>query len=212
MLDVSSPTLGGADLRWIVPARLSMPCELGAPDGGFLDRPVHPFDLTNTNGSATPFHNTGQDEAHRDIGPGDAYHSDTSWRLVPTWGAVLRAVHLPDVGGDTIWVDANLAYEGLSDELKQRLDGLHVTHDFREALTSAGHDPDPGRAALRRSLTRNAVRHCRRATAGRPGLCPFWKEGCPSRIRSARSRARSRSRHQGRTVRNCRRRPSRPRR
>jgi len=39
----------------------------------------------------------------------DPYHSDTSWRLVPTWGAVLRAVTLPEVGGDTIWVDAGLA-------------------------------------------------------------------------------------------------------
>ena len=77
---------------------------------------------------------------HRDVPRGDEYHSDTSWRLVPTWGAVLRAVTLPDVGGDTIWVDANLAYEGLSDDLKQRLEGLHVTHDFREALTGAGHE------------------------------------------------------------------------
>lgn len=77
---------------------------------------------------------------HRDVQPGDAYHSDTSWRLVPTWGAVLRAVTLPEVGGDTIWVDGNLAYEGLSAELKQRLEGLHVTHDFREALVGAGHD------------------------------------------------------------------------
>lgn len=77
---------------------------------------------------------------HRDVLPGDAYHSDTSWRLVPTWGAVLRAVTLPDVGGDTIWVDANLAYEGLSVDLKERIEDLHVTHDFREALASAGHD------------------------------------------------------------------------
>ncbi len=68
------------------------------------------------------------------------YHTDTSWRLVPTWGAVLRAVNLPEVGGDTIWVDAGAAYEGLSDALKTRLEGLHVTHDFREALTRAGFD------------------------------------------------------------------------
>jgi alpha-ketoglutarate-dependent sulfate ester dioxygenase len=70
----------------------------------------------------------------------DAYHSDTSWRLVPTWGAVLRAVTLPDVGGDTIWVDANLAYESLDDDTKARLEGLHVAHDFRSALVGAGHD------------------------------------------------------------------------
>src|SRR3984957_3099994 len=70
----------------------------------------------------------------------DPYHSDTSWRLVPTWGAVLRAVNLPDVGGDTIWVDAGLAYERLADDVKERLEGLHGTHDFREALVGAGHD------------------------------------------------------------------------
>jgi alpha-ketoglutarate-dependent sulfate ester dioxygenase len=70
----------------------------------------------------------------------DPYHTDTSWRLVPAWGAVLRAVTLPEVGGDTIWVDAGLAYEGLPDDVKDVLDGLHVTHDYRAALLSSGHD------------------------------------------------------------------------
>jgi alpha-ketoglutarate-dependent sulfate ester dioxygenase len=68
------------------------------------------------------------------------YHTDTSWRLVPTWGAVLRAKNLPPVGGDTVWVDAAAAYEGLSDEVKKRLEGLHVTHDFRSALNRVGLD------------------------------------------------------------------------
>jgi alpha-ketoglutarate-dependent sulfate ester dioxygenase len=70
----------------------------------------------------------------------DPYHSDTSWRLVPTWGAVLRAVTLPEVGGDTIWVDAGLAYDNLPDDVKKRLEGLHVTHDYRSALQRSGHD------------------------------------------------------------------------
>ena len=70
----------------------------------------------------------------------DSYHTDTSWRLVPAWGAILRAVRLPEVGGDTIWVDANLAYEGLPDDVKARLEGLHVTHDYRAALLQSGHD------------------------------------------------------------------------
>jgi alpha-ketoglutarate-dependent taurine dioxygenase len=68
------------------------------------------------------------------------YHTDTSWRLVPTWGAVLRAVTLPEIGGDTIWVDANLAYQGLPEALKARLENLYVTHDFRHALEPLGHD------------------------------------------------------------------------
>jgi len=70
----------------------------------------------------------------------DPYHSDTSWRLVPTWGAVLRAVNLPDVGGDTIWVDAGLAYDGLPGAVQERLEDLHVTHDYRAALRGSGHD------------------------------------------------------------------------
>jgi taurine dioxygenase len=80
-------------------------------------------------------------ERVRDLGTVEAgYHTDTSWRLVPTWGAVLRAVNLPDVGGDTIWVDAAAAYDGLPEDFKQRLEGLHVTHDFRPALQRVGFD------------------------------------------------------------------------
>ena len=70
----------------------------------------------------------------------DAYHTDTSWRLVPTWGAVLRAVDLPPLGGDTIWVDAGLVWRELPQDIKERLEGRLVTHDFRSALARAGHD------------------------------------------------------------------------
>jgi alpha-ketoglutarate-dependent sulfate ester dioxygenase len=68
------------------------------------------------------------------------FHSDTNWRLVPSWGAVLRAVDLPPAGGDTIWVDAGLAYSGLPDDVKARLEGLFATVDFREELLKTGND------------------------------------------------------------------------
>jgi alpha-ketoglutarate-dependent taurine dioxygenase len=70
----------------------------------------------------------------------DGYHSDTNWRLVPSWGAVLRAVDVPEVGGDTVWVDAGLAYDGLPEELKERLEGLHATVDFQAALNRLGYE------------------------------------------------------------------------
>ena len=44
------------------------------------------------------------------------------------------------MGGDTIWVDAALAYETLPEELKQRLEGKHVTHNFVPALELSGHE------------------------------------------------------------------------
>ena len=70
----------------------------------------------------------------------DGYHSDTNWRLVPSWGAALRAVDVPEVGGDTVWVDAGLAYDELPDDLKERLEGLHATVDFQSALHRLGYE------------------------------------------------------------------------
>jgi alpha-ketoglutarate-dependent taurine dioxygenase len=115
--------------------------------------PLYDYPSATSDTNIVPIHNISAVEAKKRfkdaeqpdylkdvIGPGDYYHSDTSWRLVPAWGAVLRAVDLPPIGGDTIWVDANLAYEGLSAELKEKLESLHVIHDFTESLEKLGHE------------------------------------------------------------------------
>lgn len=60
----------------------------------------------------------------------NAWHSDVTWRLQPSLGSVLRAVEVPLVGGDTLFSDMYAAYEGLSDAMKQRIDGATATHDF----------------------------------------------------------------------------------
>jgi alpha-ketoglutarate-dependent sulfate ester dioxygenase len=73
----------------------------------------------------------------------DGYHSDTNWRLVPSWGAILKAVNLPPLGGDTIWVNAGQAYRELPEEVKQRLEGLHAVVDFSSALKKTGHGDYP---------------------------------------------------------------------
>ncbi len=108
--------------------------------------PLYTHPSAKRHDNISPLHRIAAvDFAARDLTPDptsveSGYHTDTSWRLVPAWGAILRAVTLPEVGGDTIWVDAHLAYENLPAALKARLDGLHVTHDFRKSLTAAGHD------------------------------------------------------------------------
>jgi taurine dioxygenase len=58
------------------------------------------------------------------------YHSDVSWREVPSMGSMLRCVQCPEVGGDTIWINMVAAYENLSDDVKARIDGLKAVHEF----------------------------------------------------------------------------------
>lgn len=68
-------------------------------------------------------------------GPGskgqeNMWHSDVTWRASPSLGSILRAIELPDVGGDTLFSNMVLAYEDLDDELKDRLSGMTAVHDI----------------------------------------------------------------------------------
>ncbi len=59
------------------------------------------------------------------------WHSDVTWRLEPSLGSILRARIVPPVGGDTLFADMISAYEGLSDEIKEKIDGRTATHSFQ---------------------------------------------------------------------------------
>jgi taurine dioxygenase len=58
------------------------------------------------------------------------WHSDGTFRPVPTMGTILRAIEVPEVGGDTLFADMGAAYDGLSDATKERIDGLVAEHDW----------------------------------------------------------------------------------
>jgi taurine dioxygenase len=58
------------------------------------------------------------------------YHSDVSWREVPSMGSILRCVECPRVGGDTLWVNMALAYERLPEDIRTRIAKLHAVHDL----------------------------------------------------------------------------------
>lgn len=59
---------------------------------------------------------------------GGAWHTDHSYDQIPAMGSVLVARHLPPSGGDTMWAHMGAAYDALSDELKQKVDGLEAFH------------------------------------------------------------------------------------
>jgi taurine dioxygenase len=59
---------------------------------------------------------------------GGSWHADLSFMEEPPAGAVLYGRELPPVGGDTMFVNTQLAYETLSDGMKGMLDGLKAVH------------------------------------------------------------------------------------
>jgi taurine dioxygenase len=61
----------------------------------------------------------------------DVWHSDTTFRKNPTKYTILRCQIMPKVGGDTLWADMTAAYDGLSEQFKRMIEGMHAVHDFK---------------------------------------------------------------------------------
>jgi taurine dioxygenase len=64
----------------------------------------------------------------------NGWHSDETFRVAPPYASILRAIQLPPLGGDTVFADAAAAYEGLPEEVKQRIDGLKAVHSASRAF------------------------------------------------------------------------------
>jgi len=67
---------------------------------------------------------------------GRQWHSDLSTTLQPARASLLRCEEIPPVGGDTMFANMYMAYETLSDTMKDVIDDLWAVHD----LTLAHHN------------------------------------------------------------------------
>lgn len=65
---------------------------------------------------------------------GGGWHTDHSYDLAPAMGSILYAREVPETGGDTMFASMYLAYEALSDGLKQTLEGLNAVHSSRHVF------------------------------------------------------------------------------
>ncbi|WP_083983975.1 TauD/TfdA dioxygenase family protein [Actinomadura hibisca] len=76
---------------------------------------------------------------------GDQWHSDNTFMKVPPMGSLLRAVILPEVGGDTLWANMYMAYDSLAPWLQKLCDELYAEHDLTMSVSKAidkGHRMD----------------------------------------------------------------------
>ncbi len=65
-------------------------------------------------------------EPHQTSNFGGIWHTDSTYLAKPSMGSVLYAVEVPETGGDTMWANAYMAYDYLSDGLKSALENLRV--------------------------------------------------------------------------------------
>lgn len=77
---------------------------------------------------------------------GDGWHTDVSCDPSPIAYSLLRVTKTPPAGGDTAFANMYLAYEFLSDPIKNLLDGLTAIHDGSLAWAAGyGAQPNPGK-------------------------------------------------------------------
>ncbi len=96
----------------------------------FGDLEIHPFIPANAeHPELVRFEKSAEVGGYENI-----WHSDVSWREVPSMGTVLRAVAVPPTGGDTLFADMAAAYGALPDDLRAEADGLRAIHDFALAF------------------------------------------------------------------------------
>jgi len=87
----------------------------------------------------------------------NVWHSDVTWRLEPSLGSLLRAIEVPSLGGDTMFANMEAAYEGLGDELKERIDGLVATHDFMAAFGGGLNEEDQAKMRKKYPIAEHPV-------------------------------------------------------
>ncbi|MBD8621411.1 TauD/TfdA dioxygenase family protein [Pseudomonas sp. CFBP 13727] len=67
------------------------------------------------------------------VGLGDAgkyWHSDLSYKELPSLGSMLHAQELPSEGGDTLFADMHRAWDTLPAALRQAVEGKHAVHSY----------------------------------------------------------------------------------
>ena len=73
-------------------------------------------------------------EADQKRNIGNKWHTDHSYDDAPALGSMIYALEVPPAGGDTMFASMSLAYETLSDGMKDMLSKLEAVHSSRHVF------------------------------------------------------------------------------
>ncbi len=107
------------------------------------------------------------------------WHMDHSFRETPSPKLALYAKILPDCGGDTLFASLEAAYDGLSDEMKARIERLYTIHK----VTPTQNSKRRYTKAQFEEMLAKSVRHplvCRNPENGRKFLFVNMPQYCRS--------------------------------
>lgn len=71
------------------------------------------------------------------------WHSDLSYKAEPSMGALLYALEVPPVEGDTFFASMHAAYEALDEDTKARIRPMTATHSYANYYGKAFADRNP---------------------------------------------------------------------
>ena len=98
-------------------------------------------------------------EPDQRVNIGGGWHTDHSYDDIPALGSILLAKELPSVGGDTLFASTVLAYEGLSDAMKETLERLNAVHSSRHVFGKRPEMPEEmaSRLGNQHAATQDAI-------------------------------------------------------
>lgn len=71
-------------------------------------------------------------DSHKlDLRDNELWHTDVTFSKTPPMGCVLRAVKIPEHGGDTLWASGTAAFKALDKEIQEKIRPLTAEHDIR---------------------------------------------------------------------------------
>jgi alpha-ketoglutarate-dependent 2,4-dichlorophenoxyacetate dioxygenase len=89
----------------------------------------------------------------------NVWHSDSSFRPVPSFVSIMCVYEVPNDGGETDFVSARAAHGRLSDDDKQAIEPLHAIHDYVFSRSKVGPDAvTPSHAASLPPVEQKLVR------------------------------------------------------